>query len=77
MKKRRAKTSCDTEGPRLYTVEDAASLISVSPNTMRGLITQGAIQAVRFGPRLTRIAREAIDEFIKKHTQPTSREVTA
>ncbi len=41
--------------PAWGTIQDAADLYKVSTKTIRRYITQGLIQAERFGPRLIRV----------------------
>ena len=49
------------------TVEEVARLLRVSPPTVRQLIESGELKAVRVG-RQFRIAREDLDDYIKRHS---------
>ena len=48
----------------LYTVDETARLLRVSPITIRRYIAAGQLEAVRVG-RGVRVHREAIDRFVK------------
>ncbi len=52
---------------KLYSVKEAAALISVKPSTIRTWINQGKLRAIRLG-RLFRIPAIAIDDLTKKPT---------
>lgn len=43
------------------TIADAASLLDVSKNTMRNMVRDGIIPAVRFSERVVRIRRADLD----------------
>lgn len=40
---------------RMYTMEQAAELLQVSPETVRRWVARGQLRARRFGPRVIRI----------------------
>jgi excisionase family DNA binding protein len=48
----------------LYTVDETARLLRVSPITIRRYIASGELEAVRVG-RGVRVQREAIERFVK------------
>ena len=48
---------------KLVTVQEAAALLTLSPNTLRAWITERRIEVVRLG-RCVRIPMEAIDRLI-------------
>src|SRR5262245_6565579 len=48
----------------LYTVDETARLLRVSPITIRRYIASGELEAVRVG-RGVRVHREAIERFVK------------
>ena len=66
----------------LYTVEETARLLRVSPITIRRYIAAGELEAVRVG-RGVRVHREAIDRFVRPlpgtetrpHRKPVSESV--
>jgi len=47
----------------VYTVEETAKILKVSPDTVRKLINNGELEARRVGRQL-RVTREAIDRFL-------------
>jgi excisionase family DNA binding protein len=53
----------------LYTVDETARLLRVSPITIRRYIAAGQLEAVRVG-RGVRVHREAIDRFVKPYRAP-------
>jgi len=51
---------------KLLTPEDAARLLQVSPDTVRGWLRKGVIKGTKVGGgRLWRISESTIDEFVK------------
>jgi len=51
---------------KLLTPEDAASLLQVSPGTVRKWLRKGAIKGTKVGAgKLWRISESTIDEFVK------------
>ena len=53
--------------PRLLSVESAGLYLSISPWTVRDLITRGELPAVRIGRRVL-LRREDLDSFINTRT---------
>lgn len=47
-----------------YTVEEVSTLLKVHPNTVRGWIRQGKLEAVKINT-LTRIKQAALETFMK------------
>lgn len=47
--------------PRWGTIQDAADLKKVSTKTIRRYISQGLIEAERFGPRLIRVNLSSLE----------------
>jgi len=50
-----------TSAPDWGTIQDAADRKKVSTKTIRRYITQGVIEAERFGPRLIRVNLSSLD----------------
>lgn len=51
---------------KLLTTEDAAKMLQVSPDTVRGWLRRGVIKGTKVGDgRLWRISESTIDEFVK------------
>ena len=50
-------------GLRTYTINEVASLLKVSPKTVRRLIESGKLGAVRVG-RVYRVPHKALEEFL-------------
>jgi excisionase family DNA binding protein len=53
------------EDPMIYTLEQVADRLQVSVQTVRRLIKEGRLKAVRVGVQL-RVTQEALDEFLKQ-----------
>lgn len=51
----------------VYTVEEVASILKVSPHTVRTLIKEGKIKSIRVGVQI-RVTQEALNEFLKQST---------
>jgi putative molybdopterin biosynthesis protein len=49
----------------VYTVEQVAKILQVSPHTVRNLIKEGKIKAVRVGIQI-RVTQEELDRFLKQ-----------
>ncbi|MGB7291576.1 MAG: helix-turn-helix domain-containing protein [Thermodesulfobacteriota bacterium] len=54
----------DTNANNFYTVEEVASLLKVHPNTVRGWIRQGKLNAIKINT-LTRIREADLEIFMK------------
>jgi len=54
----------DTNANNFYTVEEVASLLKVHPNTVRGWIRQGKLNAFKINT-LTRIKDADLETFMK------------
>jgi excisionase family DNA binding protein len=54
----------DTNANNFYTVEEVASLLKVHPNTVRGWIRQGKLNAIKINT-LTRIKEVDLETFMK------------
>jgi len=54
----------DTNTNNFYTVEEVASLLKVHPNTVRGWIRQGKLNAIKINT-LTRIRKADLEIFMK------------
>jgi len=51
---------------RMLTPDDAAELLQVAPNTVRGWLRKGVIKGTKVGDgRLWRISESTINEFVK------------
>jgi excisionase family DNA binding protein len=51
---------------RMLTPDDAAELLQVSPNTVRGWLRRGVIKGIKVGDgRLWRISESTINDFVK------------
>jgi excisionase family DNA binding protein len=50
----------------MYTVDEVAEKLRVSPATVRTLIRQGELKAIRVGGQL-RVRREDLEEYIRTH----------
>lgn len=50
-----------------YTVEEVAKTLRVSPPTVRKLIREGQLKAVRVGVQI-RIPKEELDRFLKNQS---------
>jgi excisionase family DNA binding protein len=50
-----------------YTVEEVANVLRVSPPTVRKLIKEGQLKAVRVGVQI-RIQKEELDRFLKNQS---------
>lgn len=48
-------------GQRWIPIDQASAYLSVSPDTIRRMITRGEIAAMRFGPRLIRVDLDSIE----------------
>lgn len=49
----------------MYTIPEVADLLRVSTVTVRELIANGTIKAIRLSPKVTRIPRSEIDRIIE------------
>jgi excisionase family DNA binding protein len=58
------ETLMDTNANNFYTVEEVASLLKVHPNTVRGWIRQGKLNAFKINT-LTRIKDADLETFMK------------
>lgn len=54
----------NTNANNFYTVEEVASLLKVHPNTVRGWIRQGKLNAIKINT-LTRIREADLEIFMK------------
>lgn len=50
----------------VYTVEEVADILKVSPQTVRALIKRGEMKAVRVGGQI-RIRQQDLDEYLNSH----------
>lgn len=68
----------DTNANNFYTVEEVASLLKVHPNTVRGWIRQGKLNAIKVNT-LTRIREADLETFMKpfKENQPVKSRIPA
>ena len=58
-------------GPRLYSVQEVAGQLGVHPETIRRLIHDGRMDAVRVG-RILRVHAHALDEFlVRQRVKPS------
>jgi excisionase family DNA binding protein len=53
-------------GARLYSVQEVAGQLGVHPETIRRLIHEGRMDAVRVG-RILRVHGHALDDFLARH----------
>lgn len=58
------ETAMDINANNFYTVEEVASLLKVHPNTVRGWIRQGKLNAIKLNT-LTRIRQADLETFMK------------
>jgi excisionase family DNA binding protein len=59
---------------RLLSIPKVAEALSVHRSTVYRLIAEGAFPVTRFGGSV-RISEEALDEYIKRNTDPAYRRV--
>jgi excisionase family DNA binding protein len=52
------------EGPRAYTINEVATLLSVHRNTVQRWVSAGELPAVRLGYHVVRIRREDLEAFL-------------
>jgi excisionase family DNA binding protein len=57
----------------LYTVREVAGQLGVHPETIRRLIHDGRLDAVRVG-RVLRVHKQAVDGFLARHRIKPSRD---
>ncbi len=50
----------------MLTVKEVANKLRVTEATVHNYIKKGEINAIKFGPRLTRIREEDVNDFIEK-----------
>ena len=67
----RSVSSADRQ-PELVSVRDVADQLGVHPETIRRLIHDGRLDAVRVG-RVLRVHREAVDSFLARQRVKPSR----
>jgi excisionase family DNA binding protein len=65
-------SSLDREPDRLVSVREVAVQLGVHPETIRRLIHDGRLDAVRVG-RVLRVHREAVDRFLARQRVKPSR----
>lgn len=53
----------------LLTIQETATLLRVSQDTIRRMIAKGELARVRVGARRVCIARAEIDTYVAQHTQ--------
>jgi excisionase family DNA binding protein len=64
-------SSADQQPESLVSVRDVADQLGVHPETIRRLIHDGRLDAVRVG-RVLRVHREAVDRFLaRQRVKPT------
>lgn len=64
-------SSVDPQPETLYTVREVAGQLGVHPETIRRLIHDGRLDAVRVG-RVLRVHRQAVDGFLaRQRIKPT------
>jgi excisionase family DNA binding protein len=56
--------------PKLYTVQEAATLLSLSPKTIWKMVYARELACTRPRPRAVRIPANAIEELIEASTIP-------
>lgn len=61
----------------LYTVDETAVLLGLSPWTIRKWIHEGRVTSANFGGSLRRIPRSEIDRLIAEALEPRRRETEA
>jgi excisionase family DNA binding protein len=69
---RRIVSSVDPNVEGLYTVRDVAGQLGVHPETIRRLIHDGRLDAVRVG-RVLRVHKRAVDGFLARQRVKPSR----
>jgi excisionase family DNA binding protein len=65
-------SSAEREPANLVSVREVASQLGVHPETIRRLIHDGRLDAVRVG-RVLRVHREAVDHFLARQRVKPSR----
>jgi excisionase family DNA binding protein len=68
-------SSADQQPDSLVSVRDVADQLGVHPETIRRLIHDGRLDAVRVG-RVLRVHREAVDRFLARQRVKPSRLAT-
>jgi excisionase family DNA binding protein len=64
-------SSLEPERESLYSVREVASQLGVHPETIRRLIHDGRLDAVRIG-RVLRVHKQAVDSFlVRQRIKPT------
>jgi len=61
------------EGLRTYTINEVASLLKVSPKSVRRLIQSGKLSAVRVG-RVYRVPHKALEQFLAQASTTKAKE---
>jgi excisionase family DNA binding protein len=69
----RIVSSVDHQADNLYTVREVAGQLGVHPETIRRLIHDGRLDAVRVG-RVLRVHRLAVDGFLSRQRVKPSRD---
>lgn len=56
-------------GQEWFTLDEVADLLRVSKRTIERLVSAGEMESKRFGPRLRRVSREALDAYVNEATR--------
>jgi excisionase family DNA binding protein len=51
--------------PRLLTLDEVADILRVARGTVRGLLRSGSLRGGKIGPKLWRISREDLEEYLR------------
>lgn len=57
--------------PKLYSIQEAATLLGISRTTLYQLLTSGELGSLKIGRRRC-IARKSLDDFIKRAIERNS-----
>lgn len=51
---------------KLLTIKEAAEILSVHPNFIRKMISEGKLKSYQLGPRINRIDRDELMEAVQR-----------
>lgn len=70
-----AEQPAPSELPLVYTVAETAEILKVSPGTVRNMIEQGQLYALRLHQRRIVIPRWALEDLLARPKSPTVTEL--
>lgn len=68
-------TKADTRfspGNCLFTVEDVARFLRVTPDTVRAMARRGELRGIKMGKKAWRFEKTMIEQYLKEHSAPQS-----